>query len=78
MFGFLGDFFGEFSEGIFWELFFRRIFLGGFFWEDFLGGFFWEDFFGRKSGSGNLYELICLSRFGFCQDFVPKERKEGR
>ena len=51
--------------------------MGGFFWEDyfgknFLGGIFWEEFF--------VYigiDLFCQD-FGFCQDFVSRQKKEGR
>ena len=74
-------FWRNFFWGIFWEKFFGRNFL-----EDFLGGFFgrifweiigrifWEEFF--ESNSLFTLELTYLSRFGFCQDFVSRQKKK--
>ena len=71
LFGIVLDFFGNFWNffGNFWNFFgtFLRIFLVGSFGR-IIGRIFWKEFFGRNS----LFtvELICLSRFGFCQGFV--------
>ena len=78
----------------FWEFFWRIFFLTEFFWWNFLGEIFWEDFSGRILWEDFFVEDFFLGvvpqkveywkkwfvcqYFGFCQDFVLKERKEGR
>ena len=73
--GFLGGFvFTEFFWWNFWGENFREDFYG----RNFLGGLL-EDFFGRNSTKSYLnIEGIHLfvKILVFCQDFVPKERKE--
>ena len=64
----MGEFF---FDGIYLVDFFGRNFLGGFF----LGGFFWEEFYKNLFAYGRN-GFVCQD-FSFCQDFVPKERKEG-
>ena len=59
---------------------FGRNFLGGIF----LGGIFWEELFGRNSLFTLLklfhYERDCYvcQDFGFCQNFVSRQKKDGR
>jgi hypothetical protein len=55
---------------------FSKEFLEEFFGRNFLGGFFGEDFFGENFLGGIIF---CIGiDFGFCQDFVSRQKKEGR